>query len=62
METIGRNVADVVQPARAKSAKEYGKQLSHWTPEQLRAFLAHVKTDRLYAAWPPYLRNRHAPR
>jgi integrase len=22
-----------------------------WTPEQLRAFLAHARTDRLYAAW-----------
>src|SRR3712207_4075181 len=22
-----------------------------WTPEQLRAFLTHARTDRLYAAW-----------
>ncbi|HTE69197.1 MAG TPA: tyrosine-type recombinase/integrase [Actinomycetes bacterium] len=22
-----------------------------WSPEQLRAFLDHVRTDRLYAAW-----------
>jgi integrase len=41
-----RNVADAVTPPRASSP-----EMQVWTPEQLRAFLAHVRGDRLYALW-----------
>jgi integrase len=41
-----RNVADVVTPPRGASP-----EMQVWTPEQLRAFLAHVRHDRLYALW-----------
>jgi integrase len=51
LELISRNVADRVQPARARSAKELGKALACWSPEQLGAFLRHVADDRLAAAW-----------
>jgi integrase len=41
-----RNVADAADPPKGKSA-----EMRVWTPEQLRAFLAHVREDHLYAAW-----------
>jgi integrase len=41
-----RNVADAVEPPKGLPAE---RQV--WTPEQLRAFLSHVRDDRLYAAW-----------
>jgi integrase len=41
-----RNVADAVTPPRGASP-----EMQVWTPEQLRAFLAHARQDRLYALW-----------
>jgi integrase len=41
-----RNVADAADPPKGKLAP-----MRVWTPEQLRAFLAHVRDDRLHAAW-----------
>jgi integrase len=41
-----RNVADAVDPPKGLPAE---RQV--WTPEQLRAFVTHVRDDRLYAAW-----------
>jgi integrase len=43
---VARNVADAVDPPKGLPAE---RQV--WTPEQLRAFLTHVREDRLYAAW-----------
>jgi integrase len=43
---VARNVADAVEPPKGLPAE---RQV--WTPEQLRAFLSHVRDDRLYAAW-----------
>jgi integrase len=41
-----RNVADAVTPPRGASP-----EMQIWTPQQLRAFLAHARHDRLYALW-----------
>jgi hypothetical protein len=41
-----RNVADAVTPPRGVSP-----EMQVWTPEQLRAFLAHARHDHLYALW-----------
>jgi integrase len=43
---VVRNVADVADPPRAKTP-----EMRVWSPVQLRAFLDHVRGDRLYAAW-----------
>ena len=43
---VVRNVADAVEPPKGRSP-----EMRVWTPEQLRAFLANARTDRLYAAW-----------
>jgi integrase len=43
---VPHNRADDVDPPRGVSP-----QRQVWTPEQLRAFLAHVRDDRLYALW-----------
>ncbi len=43
---VARNVADAVDPPKGLPVE---RQV--WTPEQLRAFLHHVRDDRLYAAW-----------
>jgi integrase len=43
---VARNVADAVNPPKGLPAE---RQV--WTPEQLRAFLSHMRDDRLYAAW-----------
>jgi integrase len=43
---VARNVADAVDPPRGRSP-----EMRVWTPDQLRGFLAHVRTDRLYAVW-----------
>jgi len=43
---VARNVADAVDAPKGLPAE---RQV--WTPEQLRAFLDHVREDRLYAAW-----------
>ncbi len=43
---VGRNVADLVDaPSPVKS------EPTVWTVDELRRFLAHVRTDELYAAW-----------
>jgi integrase len=41
-----RNVADAVD-----LPKVITPEMQVWSPEQLRAFLQHVRTDRLFAAW-----------
>ena len=41
-----RNIADAVDPPVGRSAERHV-----WTPEQLGAFLEHVRADRLYALW-----------
>jgi integrase len=51
LDLLSRNVADRVRPPKARTAKELGADLACWSPAQLRAFLAHVRGDRLYAAW-----------
>jgi hypothetical protein len=43
---VVRNVADVADPPKAKTP-----EMQVWSPAQLRAFLDHVRGDRLYAAW-----------
>jgi integrase len=43
---LARNVADAVDPPRLDSP-----EMQVWTPQQLRAFLTHVRHDRLYALW-----------
>jgi integrase len=43
---VVRNVADAADPPKAKTP-----EMRVWTPAQLRAFLEHVRGDRLYAAW-----------
>jgi integrase len=43
---VARNVADAVDPPKGVPSE---RQV--WTPEQLRAFLGHLREDRLYAAW-----------
>jgi len=43
---VVRNVADAVDLPKASAP-----EMQLWSPEQLRAFLAHVCTDRLFAAW-----------
>jgi integrase len=43
---VARNVADAVDPPKASKPRT-----DVWTGEQLRAFLLHVRDDRLYAAW-----------
>jgi integrase len=43
---VARNVADAVDPPKGLPAER-----RVWTPEQLRAFLSHMRNDRLYAAW-----------
>ena len=42
---VGRNVADAANPPAGKSPER-----SIWTPAELRAFIDHVRDDRLYAA------------
>ena len=41
-----RNIADAVDPPVGRSAERHV-----WTPDQLGAFLEHVRADRLYALW-----------
>jgi integrase len=43
---VVRNVADAADPPKAKTP-----EMRVWNPAQLRAFLDHVRDDRLYAAW-----------
>ncbi|HKE98351.1 MAG TPA: site-specific integrase [Actinomycetes bacterium] len=43
---VVRSVADAVEPPKASSP-----EMKVWTPEQLRAFLAEVRSDRLFAGW-----------
>ena len=42
---LPRNVADAVDPPVGRSPS------GTWTPDQLGAFLGHVRADRLYALW-----------
>jgi integrase len=51
LDLLSRNVADRVRPPKAKTAKQLGEDLACWSPAQLRAFLTHVRQDRLYPAW-----------
>jgi integrase len=44
-----RNVASAATPPSASAAK--APTMRTWTAEHLRAFLEHVRTDRLHAAW-----------
>jgi integrase len=43
---VVRNVADAADPPKPKTP-----EMRVWSPAQLRVFLDHVRTDRLYAAW-----------
>jgi Phage integrase, N-terminal SAM-like domain/Arm DNA-binding domain len=43
---VARNIA-----VAADLPKSMAREMRVWSPEQLRAFLDHVRTDRLYAAW-----------
>src|SRR5215218_6799496 len=43
---VVRNVADAADPPKAKTP-----EMRVWSPAQLRAFLDHVRGERLYAAW-----------
>lgn len=43
---LARNPADQADPPKESTA-----EMSIWTPEQLRAFLDSVRTDRLFGAW-----------
>lgn len=43
---VARNVADAVDPPKGSKPRN-----GVWTVEELRAFLLHVRNDRLYAAW-----------
>jgi integrase len=46
-DRVDRNVADQARPPRGHS----GSGMRTWSAEELRAFLKHVRDDRLYAAW-----------
>jgi integrase len=43
---VVRNVAEAADPPKGKSA-----EMRVWSPDQLRAFLEHVREDDLYAFW-----------
>lgn len=43
---VPRNVADAVEAPRASRSRP-----QVWSPDQLRRFLVHVRSDRVYAAW-----------
>jgi integrase len=43
---IARNPADDADPPRPAAV-----EMSVWSPEQLRAFIGSVRSDRLFAAW-----------
>ncbi len=43
---VVRNVADAVDLPKVSAP-----EMRVWSPEQLRTFLAHVRADRLFAAW-----------
>ncbi len=43
---VARNVADATDPPKVVTP-----EMRVWSPTQLRSFLAHVRDDRLYAAW-----------
>ena len=45
---LERNVADLADPPRAEVDTS---GIRTWSPQQLRSFLAHVRDERLYAAW-----------
>jgi integrase len=47
---VRRNVASLAHPPSAKAAKSRNSERV-WTPEQLRAWLAHIADDRLFAVW-----------
>lgn len=46
---LSRNVAELADPPRLRSSARKG--MSTWSAAELRAFLAQVNDDRLYAAW-----------
>jgi integrase len=46
---LARNPADSAEPPSARAARS--RKMQTWDRDQLRAFLAHVRDDRLYAAW-----------
>jgi integrase len=43
---VARNVASAANPPAGKSPER-----AVWTPTELRAFIEHVRSDRLFAAW-----------
>jgi integrase len=43
---VARNAADATDPPKVVTP-----EMQVWSPAQLRTFLAHVREDRLYAAW-----------
>ena len=43
---VARNVADATDPPKVVTP-----EMRVWSPTELRSFLAHVRDDRLYAAW-----------
>src|SRR5215211_8587605 len=49
---VSKNVADLADPPSAKAAKADAERARHtWSPEQLAAFLEHVRAHRLAAAF-----------
>ncbi len=46
---VARNVADQARPPSPSAAPS--QEMQTWTAEELRAFLDHAQSDRLYAAW-----------
>ena len=47
---LERNPSDLADPPR-RSGSTHGGHMQIWSTQQLRTFLAHVREDRLYAAW-----------
>jgi integrase len=48
-DRLARNPADRATPPKPSAVR--APKMKTWTAEQLRAFLEHVRDDRLYAAW-----------
>lgn len=43
---VARNVAELADPPKAR-----GREMKTWTADEVRTFLEHVRSHRLYAAW-----------
>lgn len=48
---VARNVADLANPPTPRQARSKVSRDQVWTAEQVRGFLAHVRDDRLFAAF-----------